>query len=256
LGKYDTTAINIATLNIKSGIFRDAIEKMPDNPNMPRCNGFFNLIGRQRVQKEDILSFTSSQAALRKYQVGKGCVYIFTFGLNAKVSNYTRNPLFVPVALNMAHSVRSRRHVYSYINKDGLISTGQAIGHDEVLHVKGMSIDIIPEIRQIGNDTYINLHDQILESGNYEIYLDDNFVGYVSLNHSRRESDPKLHDETSLEKILNSSGNNISIYNGAYESLQSAILSANRSQSLWKYCVILALLFFVAEVLIIKLIKT
>ena len=248
----DTGRFDIGELNISSSLLRESIEKMPQNPNLPVVRNRYNLSERNNVVKEDILLFADGKSALRKYKLGRGFIYLYLFQLNDDGSNFTRHSLFVPISLNMAFSSVSDKELYYNLNRDELIPVSVNPSQESGLHVTKDHIDVIPEIRRLSKNTYIQLHQQIEESGNFYIREKDQVKGILSLNYDRKESDIRRYDLNEVEFTAS----NIEVISGENQKITAEIASLNRPTMLWKYCIILALMFFIAELLIIKFMKT
>lgn len=253
---YDTSRGDISIDNISSPLFSGSIVSMPDNPNLPYSKGYFRLREKSSVAKEDILTFNKNQTALRRYKYEKGNIFLFTFPVVPEYSNYLTHPLFVPVTLNSSNFSNNERGLYNTIGKNELIEYSRMENNTMAVSIKSKNLEIIPEMKSLGRKKFIVLHGQIKESGNYELKSDDNLLGIVSMNYDKKESDVRRYTKSELEEIILRRQGNFTLFSGKGEESIISLLNINKTNTLWKYCIILALLFFVTEALLIKFLKT
>jgi hypothetical protein len=116
--------------------------------------------------------------------------------------------------------------------------------------VKGNQI-IIPDVRQDGGSTLLYVSDQLHETGLYNLAKQDTTLAIMAFNDNRSESDLDYFDRADLKKVL-PEGGNILLGKG---SLKDAVTQTNLGMQLWKLCIILALIFLAAEILIIRFFK-
>ena len=117
-------------------------------------------------------------------------------------------------------------------------------------------LDVIPEHRLLNNATTLFTQNQITEAGQYAIIEDTSIIKDLAFNYDRKESDMKFMSEEELQKQINDSGlKNMSILMPDEKILTSALQETNDGKKLWKLFLILAMVFFAAEILIIRLFK-
>src|SRR5690606_26118 len=98
---------------------------------------------------------------------------------------------------------------------------------------------------------------EVTEAGNYDVILGSDTLAAVGLNYPRSESDLASFSRVELEEVVNSvSGNSIRIYDGNSAQLGRSIEKASKGTELWKICLILALVFLLAESLLLRFWKT
>ena len=82
----------------------------------------------------------------------------------------------------------------------------------------------------------------------------DSLLSLVAFNDNRFESDLSYLTQAELSKT--SPSNKIEIFNPERGSIQNAIKAVNNGIQLWKLCLILALVFLAAEILLSRYYKT
>jgi hypothetical protein len=116
--------------------------------------------------------------------------------------------------------------------------------------VKGKT-SIIPDARQQEGSTLLYLSDQLKETGNYRLMKKDSVLSEIAFNDNRKESDMSYLTEADLKKMA-PKGNFI---NAATPSLKSELNNISLGLQLWKLCIVLALLFIAAEILLVRYYK-
>lgn len=253
---FDTALSGISSVNISSDLLNSVIRKLPDNPNLPWARGHFVLKPSSRSAVEDILLFDNGPA-LRRIPYENGNIFLFCFDLSESRSNMVRHSLFVPIMINAAFSGNRKYSLYNILGHDELVDVDYPSGTDEVFHLKGKDMDIIPEIRRGLNGTQLQFDQQVRFPGNYEIRLSNEFVRNVSFNYGREESNLDCYEREEIEDVLSEHGElNARLYSGEFTEVISSLGKSASHVALWKYCIILALMFFIGEALILKLIKS
>jgi len=257
ISHVDSNEKNLTEINLQSQVFKGVVNHLPENVSLPLVKASLVLNRTKNIEYEDILSFGNGTPALRRYPFGKGNIYLFTFSFNPKKSNFLNHSLFVPLMLNISYSGNDDGAFYYELNKRSLIETDNYQLSEEIFHIRGNQFDIIPELKKISGKQYIVLDEQIKNPGFYTIHLQDRPIKKIALNHSRSESDPKCYSIQVLNEIIEKDEvGNKAFYQGKDETLSESIGKDGQALKLWKYCIILALMFFVAEVLVLKFIKT
>lgn len=248
----DTNDQRISSLNLKTREFSSAVVKMPQNPDLPKVTMKYNLRESSRVKKENLIEFVNGQPALRKYPYGKGAIFLFGFGFDKTQSNFMRHSLFVPTLLNIVYVSGSQKELYHFLNKPIIAQLPEKEPGEEIYHLIGEGIDIIPEVMRVNGKSVLRIPDHLEQDGFLEIRNGQNKIGNLALNYTRIESDLRGPGEEKLNELFSSSGQSTMVISGGSSGLKKEIRSIRQPEELWKYCLILALLFFLSEVLIIK----
>lgn len=129
---------------------------------------------------------------------------------------------------------------------------------DKPLHIikEDKKADIIPEHRLINNQTTLFTQNQITEAGQY--LITDNTTTYngLAFNFNRKESDMQFYSVDDLKKYIDENDiKNASVLNPLETNLPSALKESTDGKKLWKLFLVLALLFLLSEILIIRLFR-
>jgi len=112
---------------------------------------------------------------------------------------------------------------------------------------------IIPETRQIEGSTLLYMADQLQQPGIYDLKKQDSTVAVLAFNDNRSESDLTYLNSSALSKLVPQAKPVLEAGKG---SLKNTLTETNFGLQLWKLCIILALIFLGAEILLIRFFKT
>jgi acetate kinase len=117
--------------------------------------------------------------------------------------------------------------------------------------MKGEGGEFIPEQRAVGAKVYLTMNGQIKKSGFYDLFLNADRVNHTyAFNYNRRESALQYYTADELSARLGAKVNVISALDTAV--LTAQIQENNQGTVLWRWCIILALLFLGIEILLLR----
>jgi len=114
--------------------------------------------------------------------------------------------------------------------------------------IKGRQ-SIIPDVKQQEGSTLLYVSDQLQETGLYDLKRQDSTVSVMAFNDNRSESDLSYYTQNELDKLLGDRGSVVESNHGAIKDMVS---QADFGVQLWKLCIILALIFLAAEILLTR----
>jgi hypothetical protein len=251
----------VAFIEKKSPLFADVFEKKnaSENTDLPLVRKHYQRSGNARSSAEVLMRLQSGDAFLTAMQVEKGTLYTSASPLDAAYTNFPMHALFVPVMLKAAMSGFNPFQQPQVVgrNSDIEIPSLQLSG-ETVLHLlnKEQKFDLIPEIRMINNKPVIAAHGHVKNAGNYTLESEGRILSSVSYNYDRRESDLACYSSDELKALAEKAGlQSLTLFDGNKE-LTHTVAQLNTGTRLWKYCVWLALLFLLCEVLVIRLMSS
>ena len=96
-------------------------------------------------------------------------------------------------------------------------------------------------------------HDQIKNAENYDLRTNNSIIAVESFNFNRKESDLSIYSTDELTEMSSRLGNsNINVIETEGKDLSHSIAQLNEGKRLWKYCIILVLVFLAIEILLIR----
>ena len=153
----------------------------------------------------------------------------------------------------MAVSKGTRQPLFYTIGQDDVIALPSlASASAERYEMKGPS-EFIPGVTASSQVGYLDVREQIEESGFYDLYLEDEQIDGLAFNYDRTESDVTYSDMASVASDI--SANAEVLDKIALANLGSFISDKRDGVSLWRWCLLLALLFLLLEIGLIRLMK-
>jgi len=257
LQSYEATPRQVSDINTEEFIFQDVFENISRNIKLPNTQGNFKISTFGSRQEERLLSYRDGSSYLGKYALDKGHLYLCAAPLNEQTNNLVRSgEIFVPMLYKMAISSAKDQQIAYTIGKDELLETDNRITEAEMVYkLKGKQEEFIPQQKAIGSIMVLGMSNQIKEAGFYQLYLDPaKPLAKYGFNFDRRESALSyLNNQTLAEQI----GPQAKIIESkALASLTPLIGDRSRGITLWRWCLMAALLFLLIEILLLRLWKT
>ena len=241
-------------INQNAAIYKDVFESIPKNLDLPKVGLSWLVSENSNNLREDLITFKNADPFLRSFQIAKGQVYLFSAPIDVESSTFSRHALFVPTFYNIALYSQKAKRLY-YDLDETTISLSDIQSSESPIHMLGHGIDLIPQQEYKNGELVLRLDNNIKKAGHYELRRDDQLIAIVSLNYSRSESDYRLTSSNELKEITDRQELSIRTYDQKSESLNQAIQNSKQGTPLWKYFIILALIFLGFEILLLRLFK-
>ena len=252
----DASATRIDKLNTESPLLNDVFEKIPENLDLPTVSKHVRFSHKTGSGEETLMRLLNGDPFLSHYTVEKGHLYVFAAPLSTEASNFPKHALFVPVMYKMAFLSDREQQLAMTIGQDDVLALNEAnVFAEMALHVKNQdgAFDVVPELRTSNGTPRLLLHGQIKESGNYVVYASQ-AIAALGFNYDRRESVRACLPPDELLASANRAGlKNSALLESDAADFSASVKTTESGTQLWKYCVLLALLFLAIEVLLIRL---
>ncbi len=250
-GNWEEVERQVSRVNTDEFVFRDVFERTDEQLRLPVTQGNYIL---NISSGEVLLRYRDGSAFLAKSEWGEGHVYFCAAPLDEQYSNLVRNAeIFVPMLFRMVLASGSVSPIAYVIGKDEWLEVphqADAGGGDIVYKMSGPGGEFIPGQQLIGPRLRLNLHGQIREAGFYHLYLKpDRILATFAFNYDRRESDLR----TFLPSELAEKYRGMQVLEASAKTdFSQLIAEQNRGLSLWRWCLILALVFLGLEGAILR----
>ncbi len=168
-------------------------------------------------------------------------------------TNFHRHAIFVPVMYKIASSsIRNHSELYHSLNEPIIRFKIDSISKDNVLKLVKDQEEIIPAQRFRGNEVIIDLPKQNIKAGFYNVFYQEEKLGTLSFNSGSDESQLEQWEIKALRSQF-ASADHVTIFNSkTADSFSKELKDKYQGVPLWKYALILALIFLLAEVLLIR----
>lgn len=256
-GNINAQKRTVSSLNTEGELFSDVFEKLPKNLSLPSAEKSFEIQSLNRSAEEILLPFSDGKPFLSKYQQYSsddspaGALYLSAVPFDRAITDFpVQGGIFVPCMFRLAISSISPLPLYSTIAQEQWIKIhASEINAEAPITVKGDGNEFIPAFRNRGNISEINLSNYAEIAGIYSI-TNTNSQQAIALNYNRKESYLSFYSTEELSQ--NYTDKHVSIIEKTEQNLSNLVAEREQSKSLWKYCVIFALLFLAIEMLLIR----
>ena len=173
-------------------------------------------------------------------------MYVFAAAINKENSNFQNSPLIVPTFYNMAKNNQKTGVNAIVIGENQPFIIDAALSKDEIIEIKNDTEKFIPVQQMMNTKVKMTFNENPSTAGNFGIFNKTNLVQNIGFNYSRTESNLSLANPdiaANFEEI-----NDI-------ETVFNTIQTNRTDTQIWKWFVLLTLLFLVLELLIQKFVK-
>jgi len=247
--------MSVGKLNEDEFVFKDVFERVDANVSLPSAKMRYELIGTSTSQNKSLLTFRDGRSYIDVYSSGEGSFFFSSVPLGVEVNDLVKNAeVFVPMIYRMALSGNATDRIAYTIGMDKLIRVNRDFSDSEVPYkIRGQG-EFIPGIRKVGPVVFLDVMDQIDQTGIFQIVHEEEIIKEIAFNYDRRESKLDCFTEEELENLIHPRG---TIYQSSENDidLTNSILEKEKGIILWKWFLILALIFIAVEVLLLRFVK-
>jgi hypothetical protein len=248
-----TEATKVSAINLQNSVFKNTFEAFPQNPDLPQVKKYYSLSPAAKSGSY-LMKLQTGQSVWEGYNSAKGKVYLCAVPLDETFSNLPVHALFVPVMFRVAILSGHDQPLFYTLGDNQVIETIalQSTEKQLIKMVKG-SQTIIPDVQQQEGSTLLYLPDELKETGIYDLKKQDSTAAVLAFNDNRSESDLSYLNNNELGNLF---ARQATLLEGNNLNTNRINGPANSGLQLWKLCIILALLFLAAEILLIRFYKT
>ena len=242
-------------INTESIYFKGALDNQHEQLDMPVTLQHFDISNGGSQGSETVMLLENGSSLLTVYPVEKGKVILSAVAMNDEFGNTHRHALGFVALHNIGIMSAMQGKLYNVIGADRMqtIPLRSATGDGSItLKARNSKTEFIPEQRSLGNETALYFHDQVQESGFYDIVKDGAVIGTLAFNQDRKESDLNCYDESELKKMAKASGDNVDVISANTKNIAKSVTDKLNGKPLWMYFLILALLCFLAEIAVLR----
>lgn len=251
---YEQQERSVSDINTEEFIFADVFENKSANLKLPVTQGNFKLSNFGSRGEERLLTYRDGSSYLGKYRLGQGHLYLCAAPLDSEINNLVRSgEIFIPMLYKMAISTAKDRQIAYTIGQDELIEADNKTDGGEIVYkLKGRAEEFIPQQKITGPKVLLSINNQVRESGFYDLYLQqDSTLSRYAFNYDRKESELSYYNENDLETLLGPTMDIIPTT--ARAALTQVVGERSQGVILWRWCLILALIFLGIETLLLRI---
>ena len=241
LGSFERQLVQqkkISNIVFEHPLYSDVFEKRITNFQYPTINSFYTITSKAPT----LLGFEDDKPFLLGFKNN----YIATGAFNTQNSNFISSTLIVPTLYNIARQSLETPKLYYTIASSVSFGVATKLTEDEILNIKDSIVNFIPLQKVKANKVIITTNAYPKSAGTFSINKADEFIESVSYNYNRDETSGIYGDVNNWNGVT--PHQNIT-------SLFDAILKENTITDFWKWFALLALIFLIAEMLVLKFYK-
>ncbi len=230
--------------------FENVFEEKSVSIAMPRAT----KVLQWGPDRSAILKFKNDQPFLSRLGT-QNSLFVMASPLQSAFTDFYNHAVFVPVMYRIASSSRKNdSRLYHTLNEDFISLKIDSLPAEESIRLKGNQ-EIMPSQRRVNDLVFLDIPKYSITHGFYDVISNRDTVGLVAFNAEKSES---LLAQYSGNEIKSQMGNgeNITIFeSSSTEAFSNEIKARYLGKPLWKYAVMLSLLFFLAEALLVRFLK-
>ncbi len=239
----------LSTVDVTNPFFENIFEEIEGRYETPKGTALLSWPTRGI----DLLEFRNGDAFLSSINIAQGSMYLLASPLSPDFSDFSRHALFVPVMYKIALSSASTGDQLSFSVDDGLISLKlDSLVYETVYQLKNETAELIPDQRIVNNRLILELQSDESSVGYYDIMQGEEKVSSIALNHNKRESLIGSLTNQELAVAYGGQGNVEVSEVISSEQYTQELRQQYDGKNLWKYALVLSLIFLLAEVLILR----
>ncbi len=246
----DSSQVALALPNNQNPFFRNIFNEQSRNIVLPKAT----KVWRWSRSANDILTFKDGERFLSAFRLGQGQVYLFASPLTNTYTNFQNHALFVPVMYKLAMlSAREQQPLaYSLGSRIFTLPFKENLLPDQVLKLRKDSVEFIPEQQARRNQLVLGVPAEAREAGFYELTQGAKVMARLAFNFDKRESDLQQYTPDELRNMIKDRPNMQVLDISDTLAMKKVLDNENLGVPLWKYCLILCLVFMLTEILLIR----
>jgi hypothetical protein len=206
------------------------------------------------TDRSAILKFKNDRPFLSLFQQ-TGNLFLLASPLHPEYTDLNNNFLFLPVMYRIATSAKKADwKPYYSLNETLITMRVDSLPGEQPIRLVGQQ-EIIPSQRKLTDRVVLELPRFSMQPGFYHALVNRDTIGLFAFNLNSRESLLEQMTGNEVSSQLGG-GENVTLFEaGSLEAFSNEIKTRYLGKPLWKYALILALLFLLVEILLIRFLK-
>jgi len=248
-GKIIHNKQRISFVEKNSDVYKQSFRSLKKDALMPMVYKYYRLKQTSSSLSENIWIGENNSVFMSHTKLSSGNCYVLACDLDVKWTNVLTHKIFVPALWNIAHKNINTNKLYYVISEDNKINITHKPLNKELIHIVNakLKIDIIPEHKVSNNqEAFLLTHEQIHKAANYQLQVNAQTFAVSSFNYSRDESALYFHSLADIESFFPKSMKILASTDKDTD-WEQEIVMLNRGVGLWRYLLVLSILFFILE---------
>ena len=238
-------------INTAEFVFSNVYESIDKNLKLPLTSGNYRIQNFNASGGEDLLQYRDGQNFITKYNAGRGRLYLCAAPLDKDYNDLTLNAeVFVPLIYKVSFSNEQNEGIAYTIGRDLQTEIKSSNNSNEIVYKVVGEEEFIPGQSSQGSTTVLSFNNMVNNAGFYDVMIDNNMIKGLAFNYDRLESSTEYLKADALTELF---GNRFNILDNSMNAdLASIIKEKDHGISLWRWCLIGALIFLAIETLLLR----
>lgn len=247
----DSASQEMQVPDIRNPFFEGVFEQLPQNSTMPSAYAKITW----NTSGTSLLKFKNDKPFLGMWPMDKAKLYVASAPVYSKKqsNSFAQHALFVPVMYRMAIRSLNETEQLAFSFQQAIVSVEiNDAPTDQVFSLEKGNIKVIPSQRIVGKKLLLELPKNQMVAGYYDLKINNKTEKTIALNYGKSESKLQYYSPEELQKIF-SAYRNVKVFDTLdKQDITDDLKAKNVGTPLWKYAIMLALLFLFAEVVLIR----
>lgn len=234
--------------DLRNAFFKGIFEKSINNVEVPYAKAVFQL--NEGIK---LLQNAGEYGILYKSKTKNKAIYTFSTVLEKGYSNLQFHSFFLPIIYKIAINATNENRNLSYSSQNNNIQVENI--KKGTVKVKNAKIEFVTDLKIIKSKGFVNLPSVYMEPGFYNIWKGDSLISVFAFNYNNSESLLDFYSTEELKTLFATNGN-VKVFENILDSnFIESYKNKYQNISLWKYCILLALIFLALEIILIRFLK-
>lgn len=244
----------VTALEVKDVLFEQTFSFLPEQLSLPAVNQYFGY--QAKPDDRVLMRMTNGAPLLVRRAVGQGNVLLFLAALAPEWTDFQQHALFVPTLYRAALLGSSSSQLAYRLGAASQLSLSAAGGVlNGLISLQNKQLNYLPEVRKQGNRLRLDLKSGELVPGHYQVHEDGKPVPNmgIALNGDAAESQLGSWSANDLSAMAERAG--WEWFEVSKAELAGQFQISASDSALWKWLLLLVLVFLLLETLIIKFVR-
>ncbi len=240
---------SLNSINYEDPYFKGVFDTKPSKIAIPIVKKWYTT--SRNYQSTNLLTLQNNHALFTK----SGCNYLFCSSLDSTFSSFTSNALFPSCLLRTAELSQQKSPLSLSLGTDTRYPIYDNNKSENTYHIKGESVDFIPFIEKIDQQTYLSLvgtdATNRIKQGIYTLENNEN-KSAIAINYGRVESSLDCYSEDEIKEVLNESKFPNLHFKSTELGNSNLQIELEKPTEYWRFFLLLSLVFLLTEMALLK----
>jgi hypothetical protein len=235
-------------IDLNNPFFSEIFEDNENQFDMPSAKAVINITGANNT----IMKFRDERNFL-SYLQSENRVYVLACPLRPDYTDFQSHAIFVPIMYRVAMlSKKTFNRMYYSLDESIIKITADSINNESIVKLRNQDKEIVPETRIVGNELILDIPKFELTPSHYNIEVENLHKGILAFNPSKSESRLEQYTFENLNEVC-SENSYVKLFNTkGFDIFDKEIKEKYLGIPLWRISLILALIFLLVEILLIR----